>query len=83
MRYVGGIDDHKQIIDLRDPMMDELKKLVTASDDGIERVNALLTLDAVFGSDLPNNSLFKDKVTQHYLCLMEKGAKQTIQDLFF
>ena len=83
MRYVGGIDDHKQIIDLRDPMMDELKKLVTASDDGIERVNSLLTLDAVFGSDLPNNSLFKDKVTQHYLCLMEKGAKQTIQDLFF
>ena len=83
MRYVGGIDDHKQIIDLRDPMVDELKKIVTASDDGIERVNALLTLDAVFGSDLPNNSLFKDKVTQHYLCLMEKGAKQTIQDLFF
>ena len=83
MRYVGGIDDHKQIIDLRDPMVDELKKLVTASDDGIGRVNALLTLDAVFGSDLPNNSLFKDKVTQHYLCLMEKGAKQTIQDLFF
>ena len=83
MRYVGGIDDHKQIIDLRDPMLDELKKLVTDSDDGIERVNALLTLNAVFGSDLPNNSLFKDKVTQHYLCLMEKGAKQTIQDLFF
>ncbi|WLT07263.1 mannitol dehydrogenase family protein [Gilliamella apis] len=83
MRYVGGIDDHKQIIDLRDPMVDELKKLVTASDDGIERVNALLTLNAVFGSDLPNNSLFKDKVTQYYLCLMEKGAKQTIQDLFF
>ena len=83
MRYVGGIDDHKQIIDVRDPMVDELKKLVTASDDGIERVNALLTLNAVFGTDLPNNSLFKDKVTQHYLCLMEKGAKQTIQDLFF
>ena len=83
MRYVGGIDDHKQIIDVRDPMVDELKKLVTASDDGIERVKALLTLNAVFGTDLPNNSLFKDKVTQHYLCLMEKGAKQTIQDLFF
>ena len=83
MRYVGGIDDHKQIIDVRDPMVDELKKLVTASDDGIERVNALLTLNAVFGTDLPNNSLFKDKVTQHYLCLMENGAKQTIQDLFF
>lgn len=81
MRYVGGIDDNQQIIDIRDPMVEELKRLVAASDDGIERVNTLLSLAAVFGSDLPNNALFKDKVTQHYLSLMEKGAKQTIKDL--
>ena len=81
IRYVGGIDDNQQIIDIRDPMVEELKRLVAASDDGIERVNTLLSLAAVFGSDLPNNALFKDKVTQHYLSLMEKGAKQTIKDL--
>ncbi len=81
MRYVGGIDDHNQIIDIRDPMVDELKRLVAASDDGVERVNMLLSLEAVFGFDLPNNPLFKDKVTKHYLSLMEKGAKQTIKDL--
>ncbi len=81
MRYVGGIDDHNQIIDIRDPMVDELKRLVAASDDGVERVNTLLSLEAVFGFDLPNNPLFKDKVTKHYLSLMEKGAKQTIKDL--
>ena len=81
MRYVGGIDDHNQIIDIRDPMVDELKRLVAASDDGVERVNMLLSLEAVFGFDLPNNPLFKDKITKHYLSLMEKGAKQTIKDL--
>ena len=81
MRYVGGIDDNQQIIDIRDPMVEELKRLVAASDDGIQRVNTLLSLAAVFGYDLPNNALFKDKVTQHYLSLMEKGAKQTIKDL--
>jgi Mannitol-1-phosphate/altronate dehydrogenases len=81
MRYVGGIDDHRQTIDIRDPMVDELKRLVVSSNDGIERVNTLLSLEAVFGTDLPNNSLFKEKVTKHYLSLMEKGAKQTIEDL--
>ena len=81
MRYVGGVDDHRQTIDIRDPMVDELKRLVVSSNDGIERVNTLLSLEAVFGTDLPNNSLFKEKVTKHYLSLMEKGAKQTIKDL--
>lgn len=81
MRYVGGVDDHRQTIDIRDPMVDELKRLVVSSNDGIERVNTLLSLEAVFGTDLPNNSLFKEKVTKHYLSLMEKGAKQTIEDL--
>lgn len=81
MRYVGGIDDHKQVIDIRDPMVDELKKLVAESDEGVERVNSLLSLEAVFGSDLPANSLFRKKITENYLSLMKKGAKQTIKDL--
>ncbi|MWN31513.1 fructuronate reductase [Gilliamella sp. Pra-s54] len=81
MRYVGGVDDNNQPIDIRDPMSEQLKGIVNSSADGIERINQLFTLESVFGSDLPANSLFKDKVTEHYLSLMEKGAKQTISDL--
>lgn len=81
MRYVSGMDDNKNDIDVRDPMQKELKSLVNSSQDGLERVNALLSLNAVFGEDLSNNSLFKEQITHHYLSLMQKGAKQTLCDL--
>lgn len=81
MRYVGGIDDNQQPIDIRDPMHEKLKELVNSTQDGIDRVNALLSLDEVFGNDLPNNTQFKQIITEHYLSLMQKGAKQTICDL--
>ncbi|QIQ20420.1 mannitol dehydrogenase family protein [Zophobihabitans entericus] len=83
MRYVGGIDDHKQAIDVQDPMIATLKTLVAQSTDGADRVNKLLSLDAVFGADLPNHTQFKALVTQHYLSLMQHGAKHTIQNLTF
>lgn len=81
MRYVGGIDDNNQPIDLRDPMSEKLQTIVKTSTDGVERVNALLHLEAVFGLDLPSNALFKEKVTIHYLSLMKYGAKQTVSNL--
>lgn len=81
MRYVGGVDDNNQAIDVRDPMLNELTRLVKSSPDGLERVDALLSLNSVFGTDLPKNALFKQKVSEHYLSLMHKGAKQTINDL--
>ena len=81
MRYVGGMDDNQNDIDIRDPMCNELKTLVDSSQDGQERVTALLSLNAVFGDDLSSNLQFKEHVTNHYLSLMQKGAKQTICDL--
>lgn len=81
MRYVGGIDDNQQPIEIRDPMHEKLKDLVNSTQDGIDRVNALLSLDQVFGDDLPNNAQFKQTITEHYLSLMQKGAKQTICEL--
>nr|WP_255471151.1 hypothetical protein [Gilliamella sp. Pas-s27] len=78
MRYVGGINDNNQPIDVCDPMSKQLRAIVNSSGEGIERVNSLLSLDAVFGSDLLNNKLFKEKVTEHYLSLKNYGAKQTV-----
>lgn len=81
MRYVGAIDDNHHKIDVCDPMSEQIEALVGASKDGVERVEALLSLKAVFNTDLPNNPLFKQTVTEHYLALMQKGAKQTIKEL--
>ncbi|WP_392562969.1 fructuronate reductase [Orbus sturtevantii] len=81
MRYIGGSDDNHQPIVIQDPMKEQLITLVSNSNDGTERVNKLLSLHAIFGSDLPNNEQFKQHVTAHYLSLMTKGAKQTIKNL--
>ncbi|WVD61512.1 fructuronate reductase [Orbus mooreae] len=81
MRYVGGIDDSGQTIDVRDPMAEQLKNIVSTTKDGQERVDNLLALTTVFGADLPNNPQFKQTVAAHYLSLMKHGAKQTVKNI--
>lgn len=81
MRYVGGIDDAGQTIDIKDPMIEQLKTAVATSQDGQDRVNNLIALTAIFGPDLANNAQFKDLVSKHYASLMNHGAKQTIKNL--
>lgn len=81
IRYIGGIDDNHNPIDVRDPMAEKLKDTVKNSKDGIERVNKLLSLKTIFGNDLLDNTQFKQQVTDHYLALMQLGAKQTIKNL--
>jgi fructuronate reductase len=81
MRYVGGTDDSKQSIEVCDPMVAQLQALCAGSADGVERVKALLSLEAVFGDALPKNQAFVDAVTRSYLSLMNVGAKETVAKL--
>lgn len=80
IRYIGGIDDAGQPIDINDPIADKLDSLVKSSRDGEERVNQILSLDTLFGRDLANDASFKNKVLNHYLSLMNNGAKKTIEN---
>lgn len=81
MRYVSGTDDAGKSIDVSDPSASKLKALVADSQDNEDRVKALLTLEHVFGNDLPKNSKFVNAVTLAYLSLRDKGAKQTVAEL--
>ncbi len=81
MRYVGGIDDNGQVIDIRDPMVDSFKQCVAASEDGAARVQSLLTLKALFGETLPQQPTFVQAVTEAYLSLQQFGAKETVRRL--
>lgn len=81
MRYVAGTDDQNQPIEVVDPMVKDVQALCANSADGVERVKTLLSLDAVFGKELANNSLFVEKVTQSYLSLQAVGAKATVAKL--
>ena len=78
MRYVGGIDDNNQIIDIRDPMSEQLRKVVNTTIDGAERVDQLLKLKTVFGTDLPKNEKLKTLLKNYYLALMKNGVKSTL-----
>ena len=81
MRYVSAKDDKGDDIEISDPCIDKIKELVNNSIDGLERVTSLLSLQNVFGSDLPQNKYFVDCVLTYYLSLKNKGAKVTVLEL--
>ena len=79
IRYVGGVDEQGQPIEIRDPMRDRLAQRVAETADGEARIAALLSLKAVFGEDLAAEPGFVAKVNHFYRLLREKGAKETVK----
>lgn len=79
MRYVGGVDDNGDNIDISDPLAARLAQLVRGSTDGRPRVEALLTLTHVFGDDLPANARFVNSVADAYALLQHQGAKRAVK----
>lgn len=78
MRYVGGVDEQENPIEISDPLLPVIQKAVQSSAEGKARVQSLLAIKAIFGDDLPANSLFTAKVTEAYLSLLAHGAKATV-----
>ncbi|HDK5989146.1 TPA: D-mannonate oxidoreductase, partial [Klebsiella pneumoniae] len=78
MRYVGGVDDAGQSIEICDPLLPVIQQAVAASADGEARVKALLGIEAIFGVELPQESRFVTAVTRAYLALQRQGAKATV-----
>lgn len=79
MRYVSGVGEQGQAIEIRDPMREQLAQRVAETAEGEERVAALLSLKAVFGEDLAAEPAFVAKVNQFSQLLREKGAKDTVK----
>jgi mannitol-1-phosphate/altronate dehydrogenase len=77
IRYVSGVDDSGNAIDVRDPLSDKIREIVDASSND-ERVNALLRLNEIFGQDLPQSPLFVDAVNQAYQRIAQRGARQAV-----
>lgn len=80
MRYVSGFDDAGKVIEVSDPSVNRLQELVANSQNGEQRVKALLSLEHVFG-DLSDNTKFVETVTKAYRALSQHGAKQTVAAL--
>ena len=78
MRYVGGVDEQGDAIDVCDPLLDAIQQAVRNSEEGDARVKALLGLKAIFGDDLATQPEFVAQVSEAYKLLLGKGAKATV-----
>ncbi|WP_159566990.1 mannitol dehydrogenase family protein [Budvicia diplopodorum] len=81
IRYVGGVDEQGLAIEVSDPLLAQLQALVSGSQEGSARVKALLSLEVVFGNELPQNPKFVAAVTEAYEHLLKFGAKESVAKL--
>lgn len=80
MRYVTGIDEAGQPIDVKDPMAARLREIADgAGQDPVKLANGLLAVTEVFGTDLPQVAVFRDTVTNHLKSLLENGAREAVR----
>ena len=80
MRYVGGVDEQGNAIEVSDPQLAVIQAAVNGSAEGESRVNALLGIEAIFGNELPKDAVFVASVMQAYQTLLQKGAKATVAE---
>ncbi len=82
MRYVTGIDEKGENIDVRDPLA--MRMMAIAADAGTDAealYEGLVALSEVFGTDLADSQTFGETVATHLDSLFELGVKATVADV--
>jgi fructuronate reductase len=79
MRYVGGVDEAGQAIEVRDPLAARLRAICDAHDDPAQRVAALLAVSEVFPPDLAERLL--TPVGAAYDMLLRHGARAAVAQI--
>ena len=80
MRYVTGVDEKGEPIDVRDPLAADLRRLADeAGRDADTLARALMSVKTVFGTELPQNPQFVAPVTDALRRLLANGARQTVR----
>lgn len=81
MRYVSGVDEQGQMIEVVDPLEGQYQAIHQRYTSPEDRVQALLRIDSIFGHDLPKNTLFVSTVMEAYLRLIQQGARRAVEAL--
>ena len=79
MRYVGGIDDRGDIIDVRDPLAKDLRSICDASRTPSETVGGLLEVARIFEADLREDAIFRNDLICAYEALLRLGARASVE----
>ncbi|PWL17613.1 mannitol dehydrogenase [Falsochrobactrum shanghaiense] len=80
MRYATGVDERGQPIDVRDPLRDTIQARIEGKKSPAELLEAYLSLEQVFGTDLPVNIVFRRAILNALESLIQKGAAACIAD---
>ncbi|MDB5528247.1 MAG: mannitol dehydrogenase [Devosia sp.] len=82
MRYVMGIDENGDTIDVKDPLAMRMMAIAAGAGDDPEALfDGLSALTEVFGTDLPENEVFRGTVIEHLESLFEIGSAETVAEL--
>ena len=82
MRYITGIDERGQPIDVRDPLLKSFHDQLQGAGRDVPRiVDALLGLKTIFGDDLSADQRFRQAVSDALTCIYSVGSRQTIERL--
>jgi fructuronate reductase len=82
MRYVTGIDEQGQPIDIRDPLAARLRAIAGAAGPVAARLApALFAVREIFGSDLPADPRFTAEVEATLEKLFKSGVRATVERL--
>lgn len=78
IRYVSDLTDKNLVEEINDPMANLLATSCQSSEEGTQRVHALLNIDAIFGKALPTNPTFVKCIEDAYQNILTLGAKASI-----
>lgn len=81
MRYVSGVDEQGQAIEVVDPLLSRYQQIHQQYDEPAQRVYALLAIDEIFGRDLLACQSFVDQLTTIYQRLCQIGARAAVEAL--
>jgi fructuronate reductase len=82
MRYVTGVNEDGEPIDVRDPLALRMMAIAAdAGDDAEALFDGLVSLNEVFGTDLADNSVFRTAVVGHLDALFDEGAAETVRQV--
>ncbi|UJF18263.1 fructuronate reductase [Vibrio sp. SS-MA-C1-2] len=81
MRYVSAVDEQGNEIDVRDPMAEQLRNICDQHGLNSSVVPALLSIEAIFPTDIGQNAIVIEAVTQAYQSLLDNGARASVAAL--
>ncbi len=82
MRYVTGVDEAGNRIEVQDPLSARLRTIGEAAGGSPEAlVGGMLEVREVFGDDLPGHVAFRSTLVGHLTQLLNRGAKATVRQV--